>query len=155
MIRGTAAILLCALALGGCGGSTTGLSLTVTAADSVNPNADGQPSPTVVRFYDLKAADTFRTATFFDIYDDDAKKLGADMLARREIEIRPGQTMTVKAEAPNGTLYLGAIAGFRDLDGAQWRDVYTLDTGGDNRINVTLQARTMTVARRPSGLLGF
>ena len=121
--------------------------------ESMSITLDQFKKETGIQYYYIRLP----TARMYDrvLAEHGAKKLGADMLARREIEIRPGQTMTVKADAPNGTLYLGVIAGFREIEGAQWRDVYTLDTGSDNRVAVTLQARTMTVARRSSGFLGF
>ena len=137
-----------------CGSSTTNLSVTVKASAQINPNPDNQPSPTVVRFYDLKSADNFNSASFFDIFDDDAKKLGADMLARKEIEVVPGATITFNRVAAPGALYLGVLAGFRALDGARWRDVFTLSEGGSNSLIVTLDARSVTVTK-PSRFLGI
>ena len=120
----TLLLLAIGAVIAACGGpSPTNVLLTVTASPQVNPNSDNQPSPTVVRFYDLKSPDTFNSASFFDLYDDDTKRLGADMLGRKEIEVQPGKTMHIDSVAAPGTLFLGVLAGFRDLDGALWRAV--------------------------------
>ena len=149
-----ATAMLCLLTAA-CGSSTTNVAVTVKASPQINPNSDNQPSPTVVRFYDLKSADAFNGATFFDIYDDDVKKLGPDMLAKKEIEVLPGATVTFNNVAAPGSVYLGVLAGFRQLDGAKWRDVFTLSQGSSNTIIVTLDARSVTAAKPPSRFLGI
>lgn len=150
----------CVLALGllatACGGpSPTTVSVKVIATPQVNPNSDNQPSPTVVRFYYLKSADTFNGATFFDIYDNDAKVLGADMLGRKEIEVIPGAVTTVDISAPPETPILGVIAGYRDLQNATWRGTWPLSAGDSNTVVLTLEARALTLAKPKSRFLGI
>ncbi len=139
-----------------CGGpSPTKLSVTVTATSQANPNSENQPSPTVVRLYDLKSVDTFNSASFTDLYYDDAKKLGGDLLGRREIEIQPDKTMKIDSTAAPDTLFLGVLAGFRDLDGTSWRSTTAVSPGDTNQFIVTLQARSLTLGKPPSRFLGI
>lgn len=139
-----------------CGGpSPTQIMITVNASPQTNPNSEDQPSPTVVRFYDLTSADKFDNASFFDLFDDDGRTLGADMLARREIEIEPGKTMTVDRVAAPGTVVMGVVAGFRDIDGAKWRDVFPISAGSRNTVIATLQARAVTLTKPRSRFLGI
>jgi type VI secretion system protein VasD len=154
------AMIVPLLALGpavtACGGpSPTTVKVTVVASPQTNPNSDNQPSPTVVRLYDLKTPDTFNNASFFDLYNNDSRTLGADMLGRREIEIPPGQTLKVDGVAATGTQYLGVMAGFRDLTGSGWRTTYKLDTGDTNKLIVTLEAKSLTLSKPSSGFLGI
>ena len=152
----TLLLLAIGAVIAACGGpSPTNVLLTVTASPQVNPNSDNQPSPTVVRFYDLKSPDTFNSASFFDLYDDDTKRLGADMLGRKEIEVQPGKTMHIDSVAAPGTLFLGVLAGFRDLDGALLRAVRPISPGDDNQINVTLQAHSIAFPKPRSRFLGI
>ena len=150
-------LLLAVLGLAAaCGGpSPTRSMVTVNASPLINPNSDDQPSPTVVRFYDLTAADKFNNASFFAIYDDEGKTLGADLLARREIEIQPGKTMVVDRVAPSGTLVMGVLAGFRDINGATWRDVFPISPGSNNKIILTLQTRSIALSKPRSRFLGI
>lgn len=148
--------LLLPLLVAACGGpSPTSLSVDVTASGQLNPNADNQPSPTVVRLYDLKSADTFSNATFNDLFYKDAATLGGDMLGRKEIEMLPGQTMHFKRDAELGTKYVGVIAGFRSLQGLSWRASMPVEAGEGNPIIVTLGPNVITIAKKPSsGLFG-
>jgi type VI secretion system protein VasD len=153
---GAALAVALPLLLAACGGpSPTTLSVEVSASAQLNPNADNQPSPTVVRLYDLKSTDTFTNATFNDLFYKDAATLGGDMLGRKEIEMLPGQSMRFKREAESGTKYVGVIAGFRSLQGLSWRATMPLQEGEGNPIVVTLGPNVITVAKKPSsGLFG-
>lgn len=145
------------MALAGCGGpSPTTLAVTLSASPSLNPNADKQASPTVVRLYDLKARDTFDNATFNDLFYNDAATLAADMLGRKEIEMLPGKTVTFKRDAESGTKFLGVIAGFRALQGNAWRAVMAVQPGDTNPVLITLGPNVVTIGKKPSsGFLGL
>ena len=68
------------------------------AKADVNPDYDGQPSPLVVRMYQLSSPTAFKNAGFFALYDGDVATLGNDMTGREEIELRPGQTLEIERE---------------------------------------------------------
>lgn len=147
-----------ALILAGCGGgpSPTQLSVSLGASGQLNPNVDNQPSPTVVRLYDLKSLDGFNNATFNELFYNDTATLGGDMLGRKEIEMLPGKTVTFKRVAETGTHYVGVIAGFRVLQGNAWRSSMPVSVGDTNPILVTLGPNTITIGKKPSsGFLGI
>lgn len=147
------AAMMLAAAVTGCGGDPTPpqLALTLTASEQLNPNADKQPSPTVVRIYELKSADTFDGASFDSLFYNDSSTLGADLLGRKEVEMLPGQTVTVDRTAAAGTGFVGVIAGFRTLQGTQWRGSLPVVADDDNPIKVDLAPSSLTVAKAPSG----
>lgn len=143
-------------ALGGCGPSPTRTSLNLSAATGLNPNQASQPSPLVVRVYELKSVDTFNQLQFFDLFDQDVAKLGGDLLNRREVEIQPGATMEWKREADPGARYVGAIAGYRELSNITWRASVPLRQEARNNITVRLDEHSMTLALEPpSSFLGI
>ncbi len=47
----------------------TEIEATFRAAADLNPDYQGNPSPLVVRFYELKSPTAFNNAGFFDLYD--------------------------------------------------------------------------------------
>ncbi len=151
------AVMLAALgALGACGASPTRTSLNLSAAAGLNPNQAAQPSPLVVRVYELKSVDTFNQLQFFDLFDQDVAKLGADLLNRRELEIQPGATVTWQREADPAARFVGAIAGYRDLTNITWRASVALRAEARNTINLRLDERSMTVTlAQPSRFLGI
>jgi len=110
--------------LAGCalfGPSPTRVEATITAAGDLNPNLEGRPSPLVIRIYELKSIDAFQGSSFFKLYDTEAAALGADLLGRDELEVRPGERYEYKRTLNNESRYIGVIGAYRDLDNAQWR----------------------------------
>lgn len=143
-------------AVAGCGASPTRTTVNITAASGLNPNSDQQPSPTVVRVYELKSVDTFNQLQFFDLFDQDVAKLGGDLLNRREIEIQPGRTVTLQRNADPAALFIGAIAGYRNLANITWRASVPLVPESRNTFDLRLDAHSMTLAPPASrGFLGI
>jgi type VI secretion system protein VasD len=133
----------------GCGPSLTRATLSLEASDRLNPNSEDQPSPLVVRIYELKSIDVFNQLSFFDLYDQDTARLGGDLLNRREIEIAPGRSLTIERVVEPAALHLGAIAGYRTQTNIVWRGSVPLRGGSRNAITIRLDAHSMTVAPTP------
>lgn len=144
------------LALGACGirpDPPTELTYTLLADSSINPNEAGQPSPVLVRLYELKSPSSFEAASLFDLLDDDDEVLGGDLVNRREVEVKPGDNTAIERETSAETRYIGAIAAFRDIDNATWRGHVAIEPHDDHDIIVTLTGTTMDITLR-EGRLG-
>lgn len=149
-----------ALMLGGCGGGdkgppTTGLRFIVTADELINPNAESQPSPVVLRIYELKSLTAFEPATLFQLLDNDTAVLGSDMVAKREIEIKPGERQGFDRNTPADTHYIGVVAGFRDIDSATWRAHLEIAPLQSGLIVVKVTAQTVSIAWTKDRTLGL
>ena len=62
--------------------------------------------------------------------------LGGDLVAKRELEIKPGEKQSFDRSSPYDTKFIAAIAGFRSIDKATWRASVEFkpgDTGGLRR----------------------
>ena len=148
------------LLLGGCGGGdkgppTTGLRFIVSADDLINPNPESQPSPVLLRIYELKQLTAFDQATFFQLLDNDTAVLGADMVAKREIEIKPGERQGFDRNTPVDTHYIGVVAGFREMDSATWRAHLEITPGPSGLIVVKVTAQTVSIAWTKDRTLGL
>lgn len=95
--------------------------MTVSAQADVNPDADGRASPVVVRVYQLQQDAKFANADFFALFDDEAQALGADLLARDEVTLAPGERKEVQVDVKGEAKFVGAIAAYRDIRNSQWR----------------------------------
>lgn len=102
----------------------TKLDLTLTASDQLNPDLNGRPSPVVVRLFELRHPVAFENADFFSLYDRARETLAPDLITSEELELRPGETVTLRLDIAGGGRYVGVLAAYRDLPRAQWR--YTL-----------------------------
>ena len=93
------------------------------AAAAVNPDITGRASPVAVKIYQLKSAGSFESGDFFALYAQPAATLGADLVSLTEITVRPGETKRFDQEIELQTRFVGVVAGFRNLENAQWRAV--------------------------------
>jgi type VI secretion system protein VasD len=87
----------------------------------VNPDSTGRPSPVVVRIYQLRGDAEFKGADFFALYDKEKETLGASFISREEQTLFPGQQLEMKLPLSADARFVGAIAGFRDIQGTRWR----------------------------------
>lgn len=103
----------------------TKLTLKIEATSSVNPDQSGRASPIKVRVYELKDSASFAEADYFGLDTADKTLLAADMLAKDEFILRPGESRTIERKSRVQTTAIGILAGYRDLANANWRVVYT------------------------------
>jgi type VI secretion system VasD/TssJ family lipoprotein len=102
------------------------MQLAVQAGNQINPDFLGRPSPVIVRVYLLRAEITFGAADFFSLFERDAATLGADLLAREEIQLRPGRAVSISREFPADARFLGVVVAFRDIERSGWRALSSL-----------------------------
>ncbi len=97
--------------------------LTVAATADTNPDANGRPSPVVVRVYQLKADTAFNAAEFFALFDDEMKVLGPDLIGRNEYTVAPSERRTLEMDVSADAKFVGILAAYRDIRNAQWRTI--------------------------------
>ena len=97
--------------------------LSISASAAVNPDAEGRPSPVVVRVYQLKDDAAFGAADFFAIFDKEEATLATSLLTREEFVLAPGDARTVDLQVSPEAKFLGVAAAFRDIRNAAWREV--------------------------------
>ncbi|MDR5836974.1 type VI secretion system lipoprotein TssJ [Caballeronia sp. LZ034LL] len=119
---------VCALALGACASSDAPppreplkLDVAIRASSTVNPDDQKRAAPILVRVYELKSLDAFNEADFQSLQDKDKTVLAADLVARDQFMLRPGESRRIARNAQGATTALGVIAAYRDLPHAVWR----------------------------------
>jgi type VI secretion system protein VasD len=100
--------------------------ITVSAGAAVNPDANGRPSPIVVRLYRLNSDVAFKGADFFPLFDDDKRVLAAELVARDEYELAPGESKSQELVLPPEVRFVGVVAAFRDIRNSSWRAIVAL-----------------------------
>src|SRR6185437_3383217 len=106
----SALLAAAAMALAGCAGAPqpkpTAASAVLTAASDVNPDETGRASPIVVRVYELKQTDAFKSASYFALMDHEQDTLGVGLVHREEFELSPGETRTLALNLPPEARYI-------------------------------------------------
>ncbi len=111
------------------GDGETRIEAEIAVAEDLNPDYNGDASPLVVRLYQLSSPTAFNNATFFQLYDSDVAELGDDLKGKEELELQPGQTLELERDLDPQTRFVGFIAGYRDIDNANWRAVTEIPMG--------------------------
>lgn len=126
----------------------TVVKLTITANADVNPDARGRASPIVLRIYELKSVAVFNQADFFSLWEREKEALGSDVVARDEVQLRPGESKTIDRAVGSDARHVAAVASFRDLERTGWRAAVELRPHQINVLSVNLGARGVTISSR-------
>ena len=95
--------------------------LTMQAAPGINPDQRGRPSPVALKLFELKSLATFERSDFFSLFDRERETLGAELVARDEFVIKPGDRIVQERKLSPDTKFIGIVVGYRDLERSQWR----------------------------------
>ncbi len=119
-------LLSCSLTLQAQEKERVHLTIQVKASAGVNPDASGKAYPIKVRVYELKDGQVFQDADYFTLDEKDKVTLAADLLARDEFILRPGESRQIERKSQAATQFIGVIAGYRDLAQSTWRVLHRL-----------------------------
>ncbi len=113
------------------GCSSTGGSLKVDVYASADASLDemGRPLSVIVRVYQLSEARAFATSGFVDLWQNDIKTLGREMLSRQEIFIVPNSTRMIKINKQANARYIAVVALFRNPISGRWRAYRPVSNG--------------------------
>ena len=123
--------------------------LTLIAMDDVNPNVAGTPSPIVVAYYELTERQAFEGAEFNQLFYDDGSALGNDVKERLEFRVEPGQILRTRRVLDPETRHLGFVAGYRAIEGAQWRLIADVEPATARDHTVVVGAGSLSLAAAP------
>jgi type VI secretion system protein VasD len=118
--------------------------ITVEASADVNPDSRKRASPITVRVYGLKASSPFEAADFFSLFEKDQATLGADMVVREEMLLRPGESKVLTLTLSPEVKSIAYFAAYRDLDQAKWRGVKPLVVGKPANLRIRVLQKQIT-----------
>lgn len=126
------------------------LVLQVVAAEGLNPDGTGRPSPIVLRTYQLKDANSLASAGFFEVWNDDRAVLAGDLLWRHEITIMPGGQETIRTPLVAEVGAIGVVGAYRDVRNSRWQATAPLildptDLPKKVRLRVSVGARGLVI----------
>lgn len=141
---------LLALAVPGCASKPppTVVRITLDAGANVNPDAQGRPSPVVVRVYELKGLALFESSDYFALFERDRETLGGELLRTDEFALSPRERKSVERTVEESTRYIGVVAGFRDLERARWRASLAITPHATTSAVIVLDGTTVTIRRQ-------
>lgn len=129
-------------------GFVTKINISFEASQDLNPNAEGRPSPLVIRMYEFEDVKAFKEADFFSLYDNENKTIGKFILAKDEVEIKPDTKHYIKRRTKPKAKFIGILAAYRDLDNARWRAIIELREDKTAEVNVYLGSAGVSVSKK-------
>ena len=139
--------LLVTIGLMGCGGpSPTKIKGNIETSQDVNPDTAGQPSPVVLRIYQLRSPGPFMKAGFFELYDNENAALGDNLIRSEEFHLQPGQALEYNTKFDSEAKYVGVIAAYRDWENARWRELVSLPDKRTVHLNIVLESLSVSVS---------
>lgn len=122
------------------------LSMTIQAAENINPNTQSKPSPLELRVYQLSDNQTFKQADFLQIFNDPQGTLKTDLLAARQLEsIFPGEKREIILPIVAEAKYIGIVAGFADYQEAKNKVIYMLRTDETVPVNINIDGVNLSL----------
>jgi len=102
----------------------TDLRLKFSVAANVNPDDNGNPSPVIVRMYELKSPDVFSSSNFIDMYEDDKTVLAQDMVTVQRLKyLKPSEQRVENFVLSKDTKYIGLFVEFLKYEDAKYKIV--------------------------------
>jgi len=143
--------LAAAIGASGCAGAPpppppkpTVVAATLQATASANPDARKRASPLVVRIYELKSSAAFEAADFLSLYERDQATLAAEMGAREEFTLRPGDSKPWEKTLAPDVRFIGVIGAFRDIERARWKAIVPVKPNARNVVTISADDITIT-----------
>lgn len=146
-----ASALVVALSVPGCktAPSATPVTGSIQGAAELNPSVSQRPSPLLLRVYELKSPTAFNQADFMALYQSDQATLGADLVAREEIMLAPGETRPYKKSLAPETRFIGIVAAYRNLEKATWRTVVPVQAGRAQKLIIRADSLAVSASMQP------
>lgn len=108
--------------VGGYLGLDTDLQIDFVVDSDINPDELGMASPMFIRMYELKASKMMKRADFIEIYEQDKKVLGADMIAVHKLKhFKPGENRTESFVLKKETNYVALFGEFLEFKDAKYK----------------------------------
>lgn len=124
---------------------TEDLEIRITAATNVNPDPEQRPSPIVLHMLQLTDIEEFNRAEYFALARNDAAALGGDVLNKTEVVMKPGDYRETELRLSQQTAYIGFVAGYRDIEHAQWRITQRVVPGKTDWISINLDEKQISI----------
>jgi type VI secretion system protein VasD len=144
-------LMFLVLTMAACSGPMVRVDLKSDA--TLNPDRKGDPLPVVVRVYQLNDKGAFESATFNQLWKNDAGILGKTMLTRNELILNPGSNDKVELDRHEQAKYVGVVAVFRNPVDRKWRalrelsdDIFTRKLSLSSSFDVSLIGNSLLIS---------
>ncbi len=147
--KGRLVILFVILLLTGCSGQKlVKLELALESAHYLNPDINGHPSPLVVNIYELKTPYPFKETSYNKLIKNPSAILGASLIDKQSIEVRPGSRHDLEKLLSTNTHYIAVTGAYRNLDKSHWRELIKIPNKSKNiKLVIELESQGLVIKK--------
>ncbi len=113
--------------------------VTVRVEPGASPDLRGRDLPVVVRIFQVKAPGEFEQSDFFELMDRSPTLAVDGYQLLDELEMVSGEERRSQHEFDSAAGYIGAIAAFRQINGAKWLDIAPVAAEKLNEVTVEIR----------------
>ena len=121
--------------------------LEITADEGMNPDGKGVPSPMQLKVYELSERETFDNLNFDRAFNQAKSLLSDTLLTEKSLTLQPNVTLKHKIDLNKETQFIAVVAGFIDIDNAQWKHVYAVNPKGYQSHSITVTSNDIIVGK--------
>ena len=130
------------------------LELNIMAKADINPDDSDTASPVVIRLYELKDRKKFEEIEFYDLYVNDKKVLGKNLIDKHRLKhLVPDSKRTKQLVLNKKTKFIGFFAEFSQYKKSKFRAVVEIDPHFDRKVDVILSGTDLLVDYKKNNLL--
>ena len=128
------------------------LPIRLNAGEVVNATEDGESLALLVRVYQLRHDAAFARLAYFQAgqNEEEARVLGKDLIAVRELTLLPGKSVTLDENVPAEAKVIGVIALFRSPSQERWKMAFNTEASASEGISLGFHACSISLG---SGVL--
>ncbi|WDE02880.1 type VI secretion system lipoprotein TssJ [Thalassomonas viridans] len=123
----------------------------IQAVKNINPNFSGDPSPVLLRVFQLTNDVNFAKSGFTDLLATDLVGLGNELIKSNDYLVQPGSTESIKIDIAKETKYFGLVSGFMDIENASWRQLVAVPQKGKfsfGRSKLLIKVNKLSISAR-------
>ena len=100
--------------------------MSILASPRINATEAGEGRPVQTKVYQLASDVRLNNADFMDVFKDDKKALGEDLIKVQEFPVYPDSRSDIRFERDEKALYLAVVSIFRSPKGRSWYTLFEL-----------------------------
>jgi len=129
----------------------TNLKINFIVDGNINPDENKRSSPVFVRLYELKSPDVFQKADFIDLYEHDAKVLGADYINKQVLKpLSPSLSRTDDFLLKNSATTIGLYVEFSQYRGSNYKISFPIieHSISKNEVTVKISGTDISIVKK-------
>lgn len=133
------------LIMTGCSNTPVKVRSTIIAEKNINKNIRNQPSPVVLKIFQLKSINLFNKAGYLSLTKFPKLYLKSELIKEETIIIRPNQSIPYKTDMSPKTRFIGVVGLFRNKNNVSWKTSHKVSIVHFEKIDIKVEGNSIKI----------